>query len=328
MKITSLKLLLAAALGVLASPALTLADTATIDLSNSALKSGHSEHRAADIDLPASFSYDYAIGGTCHGTGNLGPFIPSGTSLHDALATLGQDTDFLNGTVYNSTDKLPFTVVSKSVKGTETVDSPFGPLKFLLKAKIVVKFDKDGRAGFALTGVSATLNGQPDTKDGIVIDTGSCTVTPTVAPSSSAQPDEISFVPPNFGFGDNAYSPDGSNFTTSAQVGKGKAHTFMLLVQNDGPEADTFTITGPAADAGFKVQYFDGKTDITSQVTEAGYALPELDSAAAHLIKVKLTAKTAKAGDSESIVVKATSGINSSVDAMTLEITVKTPGGK
>lgn len=325
MKITSLKLLFAAAFGVLASPALTFADTATIDLSGAALKNGHAEHRNADIDLPAAFSYDYAIGGTCHGTGNLAPFIPSGTALSDALQTLGQDTDFLNGTVYNPADKLPFTVVSKSLKGNKSV----GPFKFALKAKIVVKFNKDGLVGFALTGVSATLNGQPDTKDGIVIDTGSCTVTPTVAPSSGAQPDEISFVPPNLGFGDNSYSADGSNFTTSAQVGKGKSHTFMVLVQNDGSEADTFTITGPAADEGFKVQYFDGKTDITSQVTDTGYALPELDSAAAHLIKVKLTAKTAKAGDSESIVVTATSGANnSSVDAMTFEITVKTPGQK
>lgn len=76
--------------------------------------------------------------------------------------------------------------------------------------------------------------------------------------------------------GDNIYNVDVSQ-TKSQTVAQGTKATYQVRIQNDSTVADSLVLTGPGDENGWTVRYYNaltGGTDITTQVTGAGYTLP------------------------------------------------------
>jgi hypothetical protein len=97
--------------------------------------------------------------------------------------------------------------------------------------------------------------------------------------------------------GNNTYSSLGTNEKRTAALGVGDTAVYNVKVQNDGANADSITLTGPAGGGAWTVTYYDaarGGNDITAAVTGAGWTTAKLNAqAAADLrIEVKLTEMT------------------------------------
>ena len=87
------------------------------------------------------------------------------------------------------------------------------------------------------------------------------------------------------------YNLDGTGQTVSQAVAKNVKATYYVHIQNNGDVADTLTITGTAAPAGWTVEYRDYATNtvITSAVTGAGWSTGLLNSGAVVTMAVYVT---------------------------------------
>ena len=55
--------------------------------------------------------------------------------------------------------------------------------------------------------------------------------------------------------------------TKTVTTAIGNTVKFKILIQNDGTDSDTYKILGTKTSKGYKISYFDGTTNVTSQVT-------------------------------------------------------------
>ncbi|MEA3187055.1 MAG: hypothetical protein QOD99_885 [Chthoniobacter sp.] len=286
--------------------------SAVLDLSGVVLQSGHDVSVTSSQMNPAH-AYNYSIAGTCHGTGRFGSFIPAGTSIGDAFDQFQPDADsFLSGTVFDALGTFPFTALNRKFHGTKHI----GPVKISAAARINVVIDADGFAGISLTKVGVRLNGHLDNSDTIVFEAGAkCTVTVAPAPSASPQPDFLILIPPNVGIGNDVYNSDGTGQKHTFRVARGRTNTVLLLIQNDGPNADTIIFNGVAGQQ-VTNKYFDGDTDVTADVlSPGGYALSNLASGDARLLRMKVTVHPGlHPGSSEDDGLLLTSSANNSHD--------------
>ncbi len=92
--------------------------------------------------------------------------------------------------------------------------------------------------------------------------------------------------------GNDVYNDTGDNQRQSTAVAPGLSAAFVATLQNDATAADAFTLTGPAGSAGWAINYFDaaeGGSDITAQVTGAGWRTSSLAPGAALEVRVELS---------------------------------------
>jgi hypothetical protein len=102
------------------------AATAVLDLSGKEIVLGRQFHAASTgAKLPASRVYDYLLEGTVHGTGDLAPFVPVGTSISELMETFGGVVQ-PSGRVDNPSGRLPFNVVNGNFTRTIDIPSPLG----------------------------------------------------------------------------------------------------------------------------------------------------------------------------------------------------------
>jgi hypothetical protein len=263
------------------------ASSVSVDLGGVILRTNRAEARSNAPALDAAHAYDYSIAGTCHGTGKFANKIPAGTLISDTLKQFDADADeLLHGTVFDSAATFPFSVLQKKIHGSQHV----GPVKISTVARIGVGIDASGIAGFTLDKASVLLSGHVDNSDTIVFEAGAqCTVAVIPPPEASAQPDLIVSAPPNAGIGNDIYNKDGTKQKKSYQVSAGGTNSVPLLVQNDGPSADTIFFNAVAGLKPLSIKYFDGNTDITAQaVSKNGYAITDLASGDAKLIRMQV----------------------------------------
>lgn len=93
----------------------------------------------------------------------------------------------------------------------------------------------------------------------------------------------------------------------------GTAATYILTLQNDGNFDDRFTVTVPAAPAGWSVRYFDapvGGADITALVAGAGWTTPTLAPGLYLEWRAEVTPDAATSGSILTLPVSAASGID------------------
>jgi hypothetical protein len=111
--------------------------------------------------------------------------------------------------------------------------------------------------------------------------------------------------------GNNVYNTTGLGQTVRQKVHRGKKFVFTIEVQNDGNNADTFTLKGPGARPGFIVRYLNGTTgltNITSQVTAGTFmTLPVGPTGVTTVRLVVVVKSTAKVGTGRAWLVLATS---------------------
>lgn len=55
------------------------------------------------------------------------------------------------------------------------------------------------------------------------------------------------------------------------KITPGAAKRFTVLAQNDGTAPESLLLHGTAKKPGFTVKYFDGSTEITAEMTGAGF---------------------------------------------------------
>jgi hypothetical protein len=128
--------------------------------------------------------------------------------------------------------------------------------------------------------------------------------------------------------GNNVYNTTASKQSVSTKVARSKKVTFVIQIQNDGNNADTFTIHGPDAPKGFSVSYLNGASGtstITGPVTSGTFTtLPVAPTGVATLRLVVSVKATAKRGSAKSWLITATSnGDATKQDAVKATVVVK-----
>ncbi len=90
--------------------------------------------------------------------------------------------------------------------------------------------------------------------------------------------------------GDDVYNTTGASQTHAETVDRDTTATYLVKLQNDGNVPDTITVTGPAGDADWTVQYLDAmEQDITADVTGAGYSSGVLAAGVEASLQIKVT---------------------------------------
>lgn len=90
--------------------------------------------------------------------------------------------------------------------------------------------------------------------------------------------------------GENVYNTDGMGQFKKAVLSRGSTHTFLIAVENDGDSTDIFTVAGSGDSPGWKVRYFWGPINITTEVKNGTYATRSLKPGDATFIKAKVRA--------------------------------------
>jgi hypothetical protein len=93
--------------------------------------------------------------------------------------------------------------------------------------------------------------------------------------------------------GDGVYGTT-TGQTVSTPIGKGKAVTVVIEIQNDGDHADTFTLQGDGGRTGFVVKYFDadvGTTDITTPIETGAFVTASVDPGNVVFVRLWIKAK-------------------------------------
>lgn len=71
----------------------------------------------------------------------------------------------------------------------------------------------------------------------------------------------------------------------------GEVHRFNIATNNNGSSADHIKIHAAGSGQGWKVQYFDGSLNITSQVVAGTFQTPTIPAGRGYLIRAKLTTR-------------------------------------
>ena len=82
--------------------------------------------------------------------------------------------------------------------------------------------------------------------------------------------------------GNNVYSSSGAGESKTITVARGHNGTLYADIQNDGLITTSFTVKGKGAASGYSVSYFNGSTNVTSQVKAGTFNTGNL-AAGAHL---------------------------------------------
>lgn len=92
--------------------------------------------------------------------------------------------------------------------------------------------------------------------------------------------------------GDGIYNADGTDQTASYITNYWKTVIFNIRIENDSNMVDAYNVTGPGSSGGWTVQYFDavaGGTDITTDITGAGWSTGSLDPDGFREIRLEIT---------------------------------------
>lgn len=111
--------------------------------------------------------------------------------------------------------------------------------------------------------------------------------------------------------GNDIINSDGTYQTKTLYAEAGATAVFDVRVQNDGFNADTFKVTGPAGGSGWTVTYYDaltGGNNITSSVTGSGWTTPSLTQGSTYDLRVVVSPDSTLAdGETKDLLIVATS---------------------
>ena len=122
--------------------------------------------------------------------------------------------------------------------------------------------------------------------------------------------------------GEGIYDLTGAAQTKVVKIARGATATFDVQFQNDSFADDTVVVTGAGNSTGFKVTYLDGATNVTAQVTSAGYSMP-INSWNSDSIQVKVKATRTAAGSISRLVTATSQAAAAVKDAVLANVKVK-----
>lgn len=115
--------------------------------------------------------------------------------------------------------------------------------------------------------------------------------------------------------GDGIYNADGTDQTSSYVTNYWKTSVFHIKIENDSNTVDAYNVTGTGdGGGGWTVKYYDaltGGTDITGQITGAGWSTGSLDPDGSREIRVEMTGGST-ADTSYEVLVTSTSTLSTS----------------
>ena len=89
--------------------------------------------------------------------------------------------------------------------------------------------------------------------------------------------------------GNNVYNTTSSGQSRTGSAPRGHTITFGISIQNDGTNADTFTVSATGASTTkYSIRYYRGTTDITTDVVAGAYATSSLGVGASFSITAKI----------------------------------------
>ncbi len=123
--------------------------------------------------------------------------------------------------------------------------------------------------------------------------------------------------------GNGVYNATGAGQTRTATVRRGQSTDFLVRVRNEGNTTDSLRMKGTAGNNRFTVRYFNGSTNVTSQVVAGTFQFGSVPANATRTLKVRFTvAANATVGSSRSVLVTATSvGDTAEKDAVKATVT-------
>ncbi|MDX6481135.1 MAG: hypothetical protein QOG85_1645 [Gaiellaceae bacterium] len=122
--------------------------------------------------------------------------------------------------------------------------------------------------------------------------------------------------------GNNVYNAAGTNEGKTISVARGDSGTLYVDIQNDGLSADTLKLTGPGGAHGFTLSYFQGSTNVTSQVLAGTYSTASLTPGAHVTIRVLIKVASGSAA-SGTFLISARSAPGVPVDAVKAIVNAK-----
>ncbi len=127
--------------------------------------------------------------------------------------------------------------------------------------------------------------------------------------------------------GKNIYNTSGADQTKRKSIPQNNTVPYYIKIENDGTIQDSFLITGTGGDASWTVQYFDaytGGSDITAEITGAGWHTGSIDPADSVRIRLEVTpAHDVPGGEKKTVLITSTSiNFSSQKDAVKAITTV------
>ena len=261
-----------------------IAEALTISGTGVILKNGGKILVTSTETLSAAKIYTVTLDLSGSATGGIAEYLGPGTiNLRTALTnTFGATiaTSALGSTLANLSGKLPAALAVGPASQYYYVVSGTTVQSLETKGVYSLKLDKAGKFTGRLSHLTVSIlmnrKKQPLTGD-FVATSGSVTVLAVGASSLTPQPDIMVMGSPRVVIGCNQFFTSGADFGAYkpfyTKVAKGSAHSFTLLVLNDGPSTDTFLLESGSIPAGFTVTGHDGKKPITSSEFVAGYSI-------------------------------------------------------
>jgi hypothetical protein len=108
--------------------------------------------------------------------------------------------------------------------------------------------------------------------------------------------------------GDDIYNQTGARQTFVRQVRPGFGDQFNMRIENDGSLEDSFSVHGAGSSMKFKVSYWYGATDVTSEVVAGTFRTPNLKpGASVHLMAFIYARRGTRSGASMTDLIAVTS---------------------
>jgi hypothetical protein len=245
--------------------------------------------------VPNSLIYQINLSGSGTSTGSFISLFGNGDFATGLAAIDPGALSLLQFTLANPTGKFPAVLgAQEGVTGVADIAIATGTMGSVSsRAHVSIKLNKNGTVTAGITGISIRETTNAGKRLAVTGDysltSGMLSVNPLPATSGTAEPGVIALFNTHYCLMAGAYSEVSPGNGVDVFVRPGGNETRFFIMQNNGPSVDNFVLKADAFPTGVTAQFFDGKTDITSQVTgSGGYAISNFPSAGLKLIKVKV----------------------------------------
>lgn len=123
--------------------------------------------------------------------------------------------------------------------------------------------------------------------------------------------------------GGGIVNTSGKGQQAKLKVSAGDTANFTVRVKNIGTKSDNIVVTGAGNAAGYAVSYFDGATNITPQVTGAGYTISGLASGQQKDLKMRIQTSGGASGSKQFKVSTKSAGNSTAKDTVRTKVTIK-----
>ena len=267
-----------------------------IDLSGKVLKPGGSIAVTSTTAVPTSLVYQVNLSGTGTSTGSFVPLIADG-DFQTAVAAINPYFGMLlSVTLADLTGKFPVTLgAQEGFAEANNVPITAGTTGTLIvQGRVSLAINKHG---FVTAKVSKMSFAERNNSGGRVrfsgtytISSGDLSVAPLVATSGTAQPGIIALINTHFCLagGGAPYQTASPGNTNQVSLRPGTSVVTFFIMQNNGPATDNYVLQADPFPTDISADFYDGKTNITSQVTGTGYPINSFPSSGLKAIKVKV----------------------------------------